>query len=390
MVKKLAAIFIVFFFFLTTTASIFAVENPLSVPNNKIGIHILFVHELPQAAQLINSNGGDWGYVIIPIQSGDRDLVKWQTFMDDAKKYHVIPIIRLATEGDYFNTKVWRKPNESDVLDFANFLNSLNWPTKNRYIVVFNEVNRSDEWGGLANPVEYAQLLSYTVSVFKSKSEDFFLIAAGLDNASANVYGMSFDSFDYLRMMNNAVPGIFNQIDGLGSHSYPNPAFAKPPSRQDQESIATFRFERQLVESLSNKPMPVFITETGWSKDAVSTQAAADYLKTAFETVWNDPGVVTITPFLLNSSAGPFTPFSFMDQNGQPNLEYATVFNLPKVKGAPFVAQPVSPAQPAVAVLAENTTKDFRKTPEILKPVQSSTLTVPLPIKVMLKWLMKL
>src|SRR5215469_12078387 len=119
-----------------------ASENPLAVANNKIGIHILDPSELPAAAKLVNNNGGDWGYVTIPIQSADEDLVKWQKFMDACKKYHVIPIIRLATQGDYFNTQVWRKPNENDIVDFANFLNSLEWPTKNRYIIVFNEVNR--------------------------------------------------------------------------------------------------------------------------------------------------------------------------------------------------------------------------------------------------------
>src|ERR1035437_4042885 len=94
----------------------FAIEDPLSLPNNKMGIHILFTSEINLAASLINSNGGDWGYVTIPIQAGDRDLNKWQQFMNDAKRLHVIPIVRLATEGDYFDTKVWRKPNENDIL----------------------------------------------------------------------------------------------------------------------------------------------------------------------------------------------------------------------------------------------------------------------------------
>lgn len=172
--KFLLAFVFILSFFLFLPRQSFAVEDPLKVPNNKFGIHILFPSELEDAAKLVNSNGGDWGYVTIPLQSGDRDLEKWQDFMDNALRLHVIPIIRLATEGDYFNTKVWRKPDETDVIDFANFLNSLDWPTKNRYIIVFNEVNRGDEWGGEVNPQEYANLLSYAVTVFKSKNQDFF------------------------------------------------------------------------------------------------------------------------------------------------------------------------------------------------------------------------
>src|SRR5512146_107305 len=183
--KRIVAIFAVCLAFLLYVPRVFAVVNPLSVTNNIFGVHILFPQELDKAAQLVNSNGGSWGYVVIPIQSGDKDLLKWQTFMDNAKKLHVIPIIRLATEGDYFNTKVWRKPTPADVLDFANFLNSLTWPTKNRYIVVYNEVNRGDEWGGTPDPAAYAQLLSYAVDVFKQRNPNFFIISSGMDNGAA-------------------------------------------------------------------------------------------------------------------------------------------------------------------------------------------------------------
>ena len=174
----------------------YAIEDPLSIPNNKFGVHILFTTELSDASRLFNSNGGDWGYVTIPIQAGDRDLEKWQRFMDDARELHVIPIIRLASENYYFDTKVWRKSHYDDILDFANFLNSLEWPVKNRYIVVFNEVNRSDEWEGNLNPAEYANILGYAVSAFKSLNDDFFIISAGLDNAAPNINGKYMNEYD--------------------------------------------------------------------------------------------------------------------------------------------------------------------------------------------------
>jgi len=177
----------------------FAIENPFSSFNNKFGIHILFPEELSNAANLVNSSGGDWGYVIIPIQAGDKDIIKWQQFMDTTKKLHLIPILRLATEGDYFNTKVWRKPEETDIVDFANFLNSLDWPVKNKYIVVFNEVNRADEWGGEVNSAEYANLLAYAVNVFKSKNQDFFIISAGLDNAAPEAPPQYKNEYTYLK-----------------------------------------------------------------------------------------------------------------------------------------------------------------------------------------------
>jgi hypothetical protein len=324
--------------FLLFPKSSFAIEDPRSVDNNKFGIHLLFPAEIQKAAELINSSGGDWGYVTVPIQAGDKDLVKWQTFMDDAKRLHVIPIIRLATEGDYFNTKVWRKPNFADIVDFANFLNSLEWPTKNRYVLVFNEVNRYDEWGGDANPAEYAQILSYSVTVFKSKSQDFFMIASGMDNAAATVPGQAYNQYDYYRRMNAAFPGIFLQIDGINSHSYPNPAFSQPPSRQNETSIASFRFEKQLIESMGRSNLPVFITETGWTRNALSDETIAGYYQEAFETVWNDSSIVAVTPFLLRAHTPPFDQFSFLTPTDGHTKAYVKFQELKKVSGKPILA----------------------------------------------------
>lgn len=317
-----------------------AIEDPLDKPNNSAGIHILFPSELTEAASLVNSSGGEWGYVVIPIQSGDRDLVKWQAFMDECKEKKLIPLVRLATEGDYFNTAVWRKPREEDVLDFANFLHSLEWPVKNRYIIVFNEVNRDDEWGGFANPEEYAQLLSYASTVFKSQSDDYFIISSGMDNASINGNG-AINQFDYFRRMNQAVPGVFNHIDGLSSHAYPNPGFSSPPTATHQLSIASFRYERDLIESMSNKELPVFITETGWSSDTITDDVRAAYYDIAFTTVWNDPGIVTVAPFILHAGGGPFEQFSFIHTDGSRTKQYERFLNRKKIKGKPTVNQAV-------------------------------------------------
>lgn len=336
--RLFAFLFFTLLFGWILTGSVYAVENPFSSFNNKFGIHILFPQELSAAADLVNSSGGDWGYVTIPIQSGDKDLEKWQNFMDSAKKLHIIPIIRLATEGDYFNTKVWRKPNEDDILDFANFLNSLTWPVKNRYIVVYNEVNRADEWGGSVNADDYTKLLAYTVNVFKSKSQDFFIISAGLDNAAPNKLPQYENEYDFLNDMNEAVPGIFSQIDGISSHSYPNPAFSQPPTNISRNGVMSFDFERKLIKSFSGRDVPVFITETGWSTKAILDLTAADYYQRAFKTVWSDNGVVAVTPFLLRAN-GAFEDFSFIAPDGSQTYQYRMVKSIPKVRGLPALVK---------------------------------------------------
>ncbi|MBI2032966.1 MAG: hypothetical protein HYT10_00655 [Candidatus Levybacteria bacterium] len=379
--------FLVFFLFFLLFCLVFpakslAVFNPLTTPNNKVGIHILFPEEIHDAVKLVNANGGEWGYVTIPIQAGEKNIEKWQKFMDDARALRIIPIVRIASEGDYFNTKVWRKPTDMDILDFANFLSSLRWPVKNRYIVVFNEVNRGDEWGGVPNPSEYAQILSYAVTVFKSKSQDFFIISSGMDNAAATVPGVSINQYEFMYSMNQAVPGIFFQVDGIASHSYPNPAFSQPPSKVDNQSIASFRFESELVKSLTGKSLPVFITETGWSRERVSNLLTSLYYQTAFASVWSDTNVVAVTPFLLRANSGPFTMFSFLQPDNTPTLEYTMLHDLPKVKGEPITEQMV--LGDFTQKLARIEEKTFVDTPV------TTTVVVPVQIKSMLKWFLKM
>lgn len=370
----------------------YAIEDPLSLPNNKFGIHILFPSELETAAQLVNSNGGDWGYVTIPIQAVDKDLLKWQKFMDEAKRLHVIPILRIATEGDYFDTKSWRKPAFEDVLDFANFLDSLVWPTKNRYVIIFNEVNRSDEWGEAPSPLEYAQRLSYAVTVFKSKNQDFFILPAGLDNAAPTVTGVSMNEYEFMRQMNEGVPGIFYQVDGFTSHSYPNPGFSQTPEKQDQQSIASFRHETALISTLSTKKLPVFITETGWSKDFVSEFLQSTYYRIAFTSVWTDPLVVAVTPFLLRADIGPFTVFSLIKENASPSAQLLELLGMKKQQGMPSLAINLSlvtgSSSQNILGTNQNTKSELDFSQSQIQEEKTFSLTES--IKAFIKWLLKI
>ena len=357
---------------LLSPKNVHAIYDPTSVPNNKFGIHILDTSEIQKTAPLINSSGGDWGYVTIPIQAGDKDIVKWQAFMDQAKTLHLIPIIRLATQGDYFNTTQWSQPTEADVLDFANFLNSLNWPTKNRYIIVFNEVNRADEWGGTVDPGGYAQLLSYSVTTFKSDSSDFFILSAGMDNAAVNDK-TDMNEYDYFSAMNDAVPGIFGQIDGIASHSYPNPGFSMPSSFLNTKTIDTFYYEKKYLENLGSKTLPVFITETGWDSDKINKSQVGEYYKQAFSQVWNDPSVIAVTPFLLSAGAGPFSKFSFLNPDGSPNDVYNAYSSISKIKGSPLLAPSESllPAQASIKIPVKNYSKDKLNISNNLREVEN-------------------
>ncbi len=321
------------FLYLSLTDKILAIFDPLSVPNNKIGIHLLFPEELTQAAKIINRQGeGTWGYVTIPIQANDRNRQKWQTFLDQCFEKKVVPIIRIATIPEGSN---WIKPNDYDLIDFANFLNDLIWPVQNRYLIFFNEVNRSDEYGGTLSPENYADILDNAINIFKTRSEDFFILPAGLDNAATDRRN-SIDWKTYLARMFAHKPDIFNRLDGWTSHAYANPDFAARPDLSGSNKINSFKYDLEYLKNYTQKKLPVFITETGWSNKYLSDHQIALYYQYAFSKVWSDPSIVTVTPFLLNAQDGPFQKFSFLDKNHDEKEFSATISKLAQ-KGEPLL-----------------------------------------------------
>jgi len=346
------------FLFLSAPSTVRAIYDPLSVPNNKIGIHILFPSELHTAAEIINnSEKASWGYVTIPIQATDRDRKKWQDFFNQCVIERVIPLIRVATVPEGSN---WVEPNSFDLIDFANFLNDLKWPTQNRYIIIFNEVNRPDEYGGSANPERYADILNNAVDIFKERSADFFILPAGLDNAAITRNGaISWSTFLY--RMYRRQPDIFNKIDGWTSHAYPNPDFSVRPNLSGSNKIDSFRYDLRQLARYTAKKLPVFITETGWSNRNLSDSQVAYYYQYAFSKVWSDPNIVAVTPFLLNAQEGPFKQFSFLNQS-QEKKEFSGTFSVLARMGLPILptteTSPELAKEPPIITKSEPITRD--------------------------------
>ncbi len=334
----------------------FATVDPLSVPNNKFGIHIITgsPDESSPAASLVNTNG-DWGYITVIIQQNDKNKDKWQEFFNDLRRRHLIPIVRLATET---SGQSWERPNPDDANSWADFLNSLNWPIKNRYVVIFNEPNQAHEWGGAVDAKGYAQTLDKWITALKSRSEDFFVLNAGLDASSPNQPPNYVDEISFLQQMNQGVPGIFNKLDGWVSHSYPNPGFVGSPYAIGRGTIRTYAWEMQQLTNLGlNKSLPIFITETGWKHAEglnfqsflPDSESVSNYFKIAFEDAWIDSKIVAVTPFLLSYQEVPFDHFSFKrspnsglfiqapgETPPQYYPQYETIKNMAKNKGEPI------------------------------------------------------
>lgn len=342
---KFIALFISIFFLLAAPP-VGAIYDPLSVTNNRVGVHVLSPDELDSAAKLVNGdNQGAWGYVTVPIQATDRDREKWTRFMTKAAELKIIPIIRVATIVDGSH---WLKPADNDLIDFANFLNDLPWPTQNRYIIIFNEVNRADEFGGAVSPEDYADILTNAIDIFKRRSDKFFILPSALDNAAPN--SGQFMRWDvYLTRMHARQSEIFNQIDGWNSHAYGNPGFSASPVLSGANKADSFQSDLAFLTKFTRKKLPVFITEAGWSRQNLDDRTIATFYNHAFYNAWADREIVAVTPFLLFAGSGPFLNFSLLTKDSQPSLAYQTIQTF-TVSGLPLIEDYSTPAPTPTSV----------------------------------------
>ncbi len=350
--RKFIVILIIIFLF-SKARDVQAIYDPIIVSNNHFGIHVADMSSLPEVSKLVNSNGGDWGYVTFVIQKGERDPKRWQTAMDEMRRLHLIPIVRIATAPLTGNSNVWEKPSVDEIDGWVSFLNSLNWVIKNRYVTIGNEPNHASEWGGEVNPVEYAVYLKTFSKKLKESNDNFFIMPAGLD-ASATNSKNTMDESLYLEKMIDTDSGLFQYIDGFASHSYPNPDFGGSGDGFGKGSVRTFVWELNYLKFLGiTKDLPVFITETGWTHGTNNlTTNISVKIETAFKNAWSDKRVIAVTPFIFKYTTPPFDTFSWINQEGAPYDFYHNVLNLPKVTGTPiqeYKAQVITGIIPTIA-----------------------------------------
>ncbi len=324
------------------------INTVIPSPNNRFGIHLNEPEsDIEHAKLLVNSNG-DWGWVVMVIRSNDRDKEKWQRIFNKLREDHLIPVVRIASKPNAAG--YWERPTEEDAKNWADFLDSLIWPTKTRFVTLYNEPNHSGEWGGEVDPVDYANRFVEQAKRLKEKSNDFFILNGAIDAAPPNEMP-KFASFEYF--VGHAVAGnseFLQYIDGWASHSYPNPDFAAPVTNTGKASVKSYVYEKTFVENLGKKIDYVFVTETGWKHsegvdvdgNRISAEEAADRYKTAYQTVWTEDYLVMVAPFIIDYPDKPFDNFSFLNPRvlGERTAKYLPNFeiirDLPKNVGRAF------------------------------------------------------
>ncbi|MCX7996501.1 MAG: hypothetical protein N2691_01930 [Patescibacteria group bacterium] len=308
--------------------------------NNIFGVNVASPDEtkLDAIAAAVNGNGGSWGYITVVIQETDRDTARWNNYFSALRERKLIPVVRLATRAEGAN---WRRPAKEDSGSWVSFLQSLNWVTRERYVILFNEPNNAREWGGAVNPEDYGAVAREFATQLNAASPDYVVMLAGFDSAAPTQGTSYLDQVQFLERMFATFPQqeIQTNIKGWASHSYPNPGFRGKPNDTGRNSIRNYQWELQWLAGRGITGKPVFITETGWPVTSYDEQTIATYLEQAYREVWfRDSRVKAVTPFLFSYQTAPFDVWAWERPGGGVRPVYDRIKALPKIAGTPVLA----------------------------------------------------
>jgi len=310
--KRLLSLYTTIYFLFFTASNVAARETAI------VGMHVLNPEEFSAAKKSLSVDGeieDQWYYMTVPLTLDDiDDQPRWQKLFNDARENKVIPIVRLATR---FENGSWKQPDRKEVVDLITFLEKLEWPTENRHIIIFNEVNHSKEWGGEVDPASYAEVFRFASNWAHSEDASFIVLPAAMDLAAPNGRN-TLEAFNYLSSMYAEDQEIFSYADAWNSHSYPNPGFSTSPTKTDKMSLRGFEHELAFLADKTETILPVYITETGWEDSRATRPWLASYYEFALQHIWTKDKVVAVTPFIYKGSPGPFSGFSFMTADDKP------------------------------------------------------------------------
>lgn len=285
-----------------------------------LGIHILSPGEIGRANELLSHGDDKDKFITVPLTLADLQRPQdWQHFFDEAHSLKIRPIIRFTTR---FENGSWTVPTRIDVIRMSSFLTGLDWHRPELTVILFNEPNHANEWGGSINPEEFARLSAFSAQWLATESKDYTILPAAMDLAADGKNG-TMEAFTYWDRALAQEPELLSYFEGWNSHSYPNPGFAASPDKTGKNSLRGYENELAFIKKYTPKEFQVYITETGWNQDVLSNARLRTYFTRAYEKIWSqDHRIVAVTPFLLQGAPGTFAPFSFLDKDGKPTMAY--------------------------------------------------------------------
>jgi hypothetical protein len=307
-------------------------------PNNIVGLNLARLHQpkyIWAAADIINANGGAWGYVTILLTNADRDGeipdFQLQQLLDRCFESQLQPIVRVATRFDE-TTGLWDRPTLDDPSLWRNLFERVKWPNRTVWIVPANEPNLGREWGGRVDVATYARYLEHFLDVF-ADSDRFKVVNGPLNLSNATNLPEMEDAFEFLSDLEEASPGLMARLPAWASNSYQVDGFGTGLRY-------THRGYQAELDAIG-RDMPVLITETGVQHNRNQDEEAR-FFADAYRDWRADPRVIAVTPLLWDPDIDDHWLFSFGSDGTVvgDSATYARLRTLPRVAGSPNLPPP--------------------------------------------------
>ena len=297
--------------------------------NQQLNWVVEVVGENSYAKQLIKDVEASW--------TGPKQC--WIDFVNACYNRNITPVIRLA--GTY-GSNVWNEPvadspgnYTSIAAAFARVVDGL--PTRDGhllYIEIWNEPNLNLEWGGEANPEEYAAMAVDVAAAIRALGDDHIVIMNGGLSPYGDIAPLAFID----RMAR--VDGWLNSFDVWASHTYPG---NRPPEYNLHDGTATtytelsidsYMIELERLAQYGRDDLQVLVTETGYALGAsnlssqygyavIGESNRADYMLRAMSDYWAQwPEVLGVCPFELVDPNGNWDVWDWRDNSGSTHTQY--------------------------------------------------------------------
>lgn len=283
-------------------------------------------------------------YRINPDTPGPQSC--WVEFVNACYDRDLIPIVRLQGE---FGGPNWNKPPASAPGDYTAIAQAYarvvaGLPRRGDrplFVEVWNEPNLDIEWGGEANPVEYAHFLVDVAAALRALGDRRIVVLNGALSPGGDYYSLSF--IDAMA----TVPGAMEAFDVWAAHPYPG---NHPPEYNIHDDTAPlypeltidgYMLELARLAAHGRSNVRVLLTETGYALGQnnfgfqgyppIDEANRADYIARAFRDYWSRwPEVWGVCPFELVDPYGDWPMWDWLTPEGGRHQQYDAVLALDK------------------------------------------------------------
>ncbi len=304
-----------------------------SVPNNIVGLNLARRHQpnfIAAAADIVNANGGAWGYATILLTREDRDSMlaayDLQQLLDRCFEARLQPIVRVATRFDE-ETGIWDRPTDDEPGRWRWLFEQVRWPNRLVWVIPANEPNLGREWGGQVDVASYARYLELFTYTF-SRNDRFRVVNAPLNLSNPHQPPEMQDAFEFLAEHMAMSPGVFERLPAWATNSYRVDGIG--------EGLRfTHRGYEAELETIGRE-MPVIVAESGLLNRHDEAEVARFFVQ-AYEDWQADRRVIAATPLFWDPDFDEHWMFT-LDRHGKIETDSATyraLRELPRVAGSP-------------------------------------------------------